>query len=300
VKKQKLTFYGLTLLFITAAVAPLDAQLVKASATGKHTLWKFKGKENTVYLLGSVHVLKKENYPLPQPIEAAFTSSKIAAFETDIAALENPDLAMKLLAKGQLPEGETLSKQLSPKLYASFKDYAQKAGVPPEMFDSLTPATAALGLVALELKKLGLDPEIGLDKHFFDKAGTEGKKIVPLETVDFQISLITDFSKAEGELLMKSTLKDIATMEKDLDDMFKAWQTGDADKLNKFLNEAMQESPVIYKRLVTDRSRRWVPKIEELAQGKENAIVIVGAGHLVGPEGVVELLKKKGYKVTQE
>jgi uncharacterized protein YbaP (TraB family) len=89
-------------------------------------------------------------------------------------------------------------------------------------------------------------------------------------------------------------------MEKDLGDMFKAWQTGDADKLNKFLNEAMQEAPVIYKRLVTDRSRRWVPKIEELAQGKENAIVIVGAGHMVGPEGVVELLKKKGYKISQE
>jgi uncharacterized protein YbaP (TraB family) len=139
-----------------------------------------------------------------------------------------------------------------------------------------------------------------LDKHFHDKATEESKKIVPLETVDFQISLVTDFTKEEGELLMKSTLKDLATLEKDLGDMFKAWETGDADKLNKFLNEAMQEAPVIFKRLVTDRNRNWLPKIEELAKGKENAIVIVGAGHLVGPEGVVELLKKKGLKVTQE
>ena len=89
-------------------------------------------------------------------------------------------------------------------------------------------------------------------------------------------------------------------MEKDLSDMLKAWETGDVAKLNKFLNEAMQESPVIFKRLVSDRTRRWLPKIEELARGKENAIVIVGAGHLVGPEGAIELLKKKGFKVTQE
>jgi len=139
-----------------------------------------------------------------------------------------------------------------------------------------------------------------LDKHFFDLASQESKKIVPLETVDFQIDLVTGFTKQEGELLMKTTLKDIATMEKDLDDILKAWETGDAEKLNKYLNEAMQEAPVIYKRMVTDRSRNWLPKVEELAQGKENAIVIVGAGHLVGTEGVVELLRKKGFKITQQ
>ena len=99
---------------------------------------------------------------------------------------------------------------------------------------------------------------------------------------------------------MKTTLKDIDIMEKDLGDLLKAWQTGDAAKLEKLLNEAKEEAPAIYKRLVTDRNRTWLPKLEELARGKENAIVIVGAGHLVGTNGVVELLKRKGYRVTQE
>jgi len=139
-----------------------------------------------------------------------------------------------------------------------------------------------------------------LDKHFFDLAKQAGKKIVPLETVDFQINLLTDFTKEEGELLMKSTLKDIDTMEKDLGEMLGAWKNGDATKLEKLLNQAKDDAPAIYKRLVTDRNHTWLPRLEELAKGKENVIVIVGAGHLVGTNGVVELMKGKGFKVTQE
>jgi len=117
---------------------------------------------------------------------------------------------------------------------------------------------------------------------------------------NFQLSLLTDFSREDGELLMKSTLKEIDTMEKDLGEMLDAWKNGDAGKLEKLLNQAKEDAPAIYKRLVTDRNRRWLPRLEELARSKENAIVIVGAGHLVGTNGVVELMKGKGFRVVQE
>jgi uncharacterized protein YbaP (TraB family) len=159
---------------------------------------------------------------------------------------------------------------------------------------------AAISLVVLELKKLELDPEYGLDKHFFSRARESSKKVVPLETLDFQLSLLTDFTKEEGELLLKTTIRDMETMEKEFGELLQAWKTGDSGKLEKLLNEAKQEAPVIYKRLVTDRNRNWLPKLEELLRGKENAIAIVGAGHLVGTNGVVELLRTKGYRVTQE
>jgi len=227
------------LIFTLLTGANLHAQPAKPSTATKHSLWKVQGKENAVYLLGSVHVLKKEDYPLPAPIEAAFSDSKIAVFETDIAAIEKPELAMKLAAKGQLPEGETLRIRLSPPVYAAFSNYVQKAGMPVELFDSITPAMAAIMLVAVDLKKMGLDPQNGLDKHFFDLAGKNGKTIVPLETLDFQIGLMTEFSKEEGELLMKTTLKEIDTMEKDFDDLIKAWRTGDGEKLDKLLNEQL-------------------------------------------------------------
>jgi len=300
VKIQCYAFRTLLLAAILVGAPSAHAQQPATATASKHSLWKVQGQQNTLYLLGSIHVLKKEDYPLPSVIEAAFTNAQIAAFETEIDQLEKPDVAMKLATKGRLPEGQTLREQLSPPVYSAFKDYAQKTGVPVQIFDSLTPSIAAITLVALELRKLDLDPEYGLDKHFFRLATEASKKIVPLETLDFQLNLLTDFSKEEGELLMKSTLKEIDTMEKDLGEMLSAWQKGDAGKLEKLLNEAKEDAPAIYKRLVTDRNRRWLPKLEELARGKENAIVIVGAGHLVGTNGVVELMKGKGFKVTQE
>jgi uncharacterized protein len=280
--------------------APLRAQPVAAAAATRHPLWKVEGQRNSVYLLGSVHVLKKSDYPLAAPIESAFSNASVVAFETDIAAMEDPATAMKLLSKSQLPEGETLSKQLSPEVYKMWTAHVTESGLPPEMFERFAPAMAAVTVAMLELQKLGLDPNQGVDKHFFPLARQAGKEIVPLETVDFQINLLTGITKEEGELLMKTSLKEMDNLKKDLTELLQAWKTGDADKLEKLLNEASKESPAVYKRLLTDRNRTWVPKIEDLTRGQKNAIVIVGAGHLVGKDGVVELLRKKGLKVTQE
>ena len=118
--------------------------------------------------------------------------------------------------------------------------------------------------------------------------------------MEFQINLITGFSKEDGEDLLKSTLQDMKTLKSELNELLKAWETGDGAKLEKLLNDSMKDSPPIYKRMVTDRNRNWLPKIESLARGNKNAIVIVGAAHLVGKDGVVEMLKAKGWKVTQE
>jgi uncharacterized protein YbaP (TraB family) len=159
---------------------------------------------------------------------------------------------------------------------------------------------AAMTLEIFELLKMGMNPQFGVDKHFYPLAQSAGKEILPLETVDYQLDLITGFSKEEDELVMKSTLKEIDNVKKDIGELIKAWREGDADKLQKLMNDAMADSPAIYKRLLTNRNHNWIPKIEELVRGDKNAIIIVGAGHLVGKEGVVELLQKDGLKVIQE
>jgi uncharacterized protein YbaP (TraB family) len=287
--------------FLSAVALSLSAPLrgQAAAPAAHHCLWKLEGKANTVYFLGSVHVLKETNYPLAAPIEQAFTNSQIAVFEADIAALNDPSLALKMMAKGTLPEGETLEKQLSPESYKAFQKQVEEAGMPAAMMERMTPAMAAMTLEVFELMKLGLDPEAGVDKHYFGLAKKQGKQTIGLETVEFQMNLLSNFSKEEGEALMKSTLRQMDSLKKDLDELMKAWETGDGEKLDKMLNEAMADSPAIYKRLLTDRNRNWLPKLEELAQGSKNTMVIVGAGHLVGKEGVVELLRKKGYKISQ-
>jgi uncharacterized protein len=300
-QKHRIGFSSLVLLTALSLVHPAAAQEVRApAAAARHSLWKVEGRSNAVYLLGSIHLLKPENYPLAAPIEAAFTNSRIAVFETDVGEMEQMGTQLKLLSKVTLPEGQTLRDQLSAGTYAMFSNHISAAGLPAVMFDQFKPFMAAMTLEVLELQKLGVDPEHGLDKHFFDRARKDGKQIVPLETVDFQLDLITGFSKEDGESVMKATLKDLDNETKEFGVMVTAWQTGDTARLEKFLNEAMQDAPAIYKRLVTDRSQSWAPKIEELSRGGTNAIVIVGAGHLVGKDGVVELLKKKGLKVTQQ
>jgi uncharacterized protein YbaP (TraB family) len=298
-KRLPLRWSGLVLLLTLWWVCPAGAQPSNPAAATRHSLWKVEGGTNVVYLLGSFHLLKAGDYPLPPPMEAAFSNSTVVAFETDLEEMDKPETALKMMSKCALPAGQTLKEQLSPGLYEELNRHATQAGVPMMALDNLRPALAVMMLEVSALLKLGVDPEYGVDKYFFSRARKEGKTIVPLETMDFQIGLLTDFSKEEGELLVKTSLVDIDNTKKDYDQMVAAWRTGDSAAMAKLLNEATQESPAIYKRLVSDRNQSWVPRIEELLRGNKKAIVIVGAGHLVGSDGVVELLKKKNLKVTQ-
>jgi uncharacterized protein YbaP (TraB family) len=300
VKTRKAFFNWVLCLAMTAAWQPLRAEPAKtAPAAVRHSLWKLEGRKNTVFLLGSVHFLKESDYPLPQVIEAAFTNSQVAVFETDVGSMATPETQQKLMDKAMLPEGQTLEQQLPPEMYQTLKARLEAAGLPSLVYERLRPSMAAMMLEAMQIRELGFDPEFGLDKHYYNLARDQGKETGALETLDFQIGLATEFTRQEGELVVKSTLKGMDKTKQELGSLMKAWQTGDSGKLGILLNEALQEAPVIYKRFLTERNQRWVPQLEEMARGGKNVIVIVGAGHLVGKEGVVELLRKKGWKVTQ-
>jgi len=287
------------LAFLPILLQPVAAQQRSATAT-RQPLWKIEGKQATVYLLGSVHLLKKENYPLAAPIGAAFDQAKVVVFETDFEALEKPELQMKLLSQSALPAGETLREQLSPKLYEQLAAQLKETGLPAEAVEKFKPGMVALTIALLEMQKLGLDVKLGVDQHFHQRATKAGKEIIGLETPEFQLNLITGFSKAEGEAILKSTLKNIRNLKRDLDRLLKSWQTGDMKTVADLLNEALEEQPELYKRLVVERNKRWIPKIEELVRGDKDAIVIVGTGHLAGKQSVIELLEKNGLKVTQQ
>jgi uncharacterized protein YbaP (TraB family) len=296
---KKTRFCALLLFLTLSSSVSVFADGAVDKAVSKHCLWEVQGKSNVVYLVGSIHLLKAEDYPLAAPIESAFTNSRVAAFETDISQMEGLEAMQQILTKAQLPDGATLEKELTPETYRELTNHVFHAGIPLFLIQSLKPVMAVAMIEQMELMKLGADPKNGLDEYFFARARESGKRIVPLETLEFQIGLVTDFTKAEGELLVKSTLKEIDNTRQFYADMVSAWKIGDAAKLEKLLNDAMQDSPAIYKRLVTNRNQSWVPQIEELLRGNQNAIVIVGAGHLVGAEGVVELLRKKRFPVTQ-
>ncbi len=299
-KEFKLKFAGVIALLAWCLALPLAAQeKAVVASTNLHSLWKVEGKSNTVYLLGSIHLLKEENYPLAAPLEAAYSNSPALVFEVDPDQMENPLTQLKLLGKGKLPDGETLKTRLAPETYASFAKHAQATGIPISGLEGMKPGFAAMILSVMELNNHGFNPENGVDRYFSKKGKADGKTASGLETVDFQIDLVTGFSKEEDDMIVKESMDDLDHMKDKFGEIITAWKTGDAAGLEKLLNEFLEKSPSLYKRLLTDRNHSWIPKIEEFLKGDKNVAVIVGAAHLVGKEGVVELLKKKGMKVTQ-
>ena len=290
------------LLFVTlCSLAPLHAADTQSRSTGsgRHPLWRVEGKSNVVYVLGAVHLLKESHYPLASVIESAFSNSSVTVFETDLNEMDLPATREKLVTKAKLPEGETLKDVLSSETYKAFNRRLTNSGVAGGSFDTFKPAMAGLMLISVEWQKLGIDAQYGVDRHFFDLALEARRPVMELESVDFQINLVMDLTKEEGELMMKSALKDIENTEDNYSERVTAWLAGDGKKLASLLNEGMRDAPTLYKRMLTDRTQRWVPKVEELLHGNRNAIVIVGAGHVVGDNGLIELLQKAGWKVTQ-
>ena len=289
-------------LFIVLFILAGTAMPMASHGADQHCLWKVQGPKTTVHLLGSIHLLKKEDYPLPAVMEQAFTNARVVGFETDIEALDDPKAQFGLLSKAQLPEGETLASQLSKETYAKLTAHLKETGVPGgiAVFEHFRPWFVAMGLLALELPALGLDPQYGVDKHFYGPAREAGKTILPLETVDFQLGLFANLSKEEQQSLMESTLKDIKNMRTMLEELVGSWRKGDAVKLDKLINQALVDEPVLFRRLVTDRNVQWVDQIEKLLKGDKPALIIVGAAPLVGKDSVVEMLQKKGFKVVQE
>src|SRR5262245_37168982 len=169
-------FALLSLILFTAPSLFLQhARAQQTSAAKRQPLWKIEGKQATVYLLGSVHFLKKENYPLAAPIEAAFERAKVAVFETALEALEKPGRQAKLLTQAALPPGQTLRDQLTPALYEKLTTQLKETGLPAEAVQNLKPGMVAMTIVLLEMQKLGLDLNLGLDQHFHQRARKAGK-----------------------------------------------------------------------------------------------------------------------------
>jgi hypothetical protein len=153
---------------------------------------------------------------------------------------------------------------------------------------------------ALELHRLGYDAEWGVDNYYFNRARKYGKTTIGLETVDEHMNLLKGMSPPDADAYLEAMLDDAETLRQTLRDLVRAWKGGESERLEEIMNASMHARPELHDRLLVDRNKRWVPKIEALADGPEPAMVIVGAGHLVGPDSVVELLEKDGRIVRQQ
>lgn len=269
------------------------------AGTGKHFLWSIQTEKNTVYLLGSVHFLRQDAYPLAEAIENAYSDSQTVVFEADIDRGNSPELQAKMMSLGFYPEGQTLPQNVSEQTYKMLGKKVSAIGLPVSQFDHFRPWFAALMLTVMELQKMQFDPSYGVDAYFFRKAKEDGKQRIFLEPVEFQINLFAEMDPREQESFLRQTMEDLAVIESTVSDMVKSWQTGDVGTLGSILNMSFNEHSDMYDRLMVQRNKKWVSRIEDLLNRDGNVLVIVGAGHLVGDENLLQLLRKRGYKTEQ-
>jgi uncharacterized protein YbaP (TraB family) len=287
--------FFLLLLFRTSDVAAQNA----SQAPVKSCLWKVVSKESTVYLLGSVHLLKPDAYPLSRTIEQAFDDATRIALEVNMDSLDSPDAQRMIMTKALLPEGNKLNDVVSPATYRVVQQKVQALGLDIQVLTRMKPWFLSLSLVAMKMQQLGYDPQHGVDRHYFERARKAKKEVLGLETAEFQIDLLDSLSgKAQEESLLQ-TIKELDQVETEFEQIVSAWAAGQEKQLSETLLKSFKEYPDIYAKLITERNRNWLPKIESFFRNGHKTLVIVGAAHLVGREGVLDLLRQKGYSIEQ-
>jgi uncharacterized protein YbaP (TraB family) len=281
------------LVFTLALLAPLGA-------AGQSFVWKATRNGAVVFLAGSIHMLSPDAYPLNPAFERAFNESDLLVEEVDLGEMLGPEIQMKTLMRGMLPPGQTLDKVLSPATLALLNKAAADVGAPMEAIQRLKPWMIALTIEGLELRKSGFDPELGLDMRFYNLAKRGGKTIQGLETVEFQISRFDDMTFEQQDRLLAEALKELHTEKASVTKLTDAWKNGDAAAVERIVLADLKADPFLYQRLLVERNKNWLPKIEALFARKTPALVLVGAAHLVGPDGLVAMLKAKGYTLEQQ
>ena len=285
--------------FVLSVLAGAFGSHGQAQETSKSCLWSIQNGSHRLYLLGSIHFLKSDAYPLAAAIENAYSSSRKVVFETDMNAILDPAVAQKMMQLALYPEGQTLDRQLRPETLNRLKAKMNELGLPMQQFSRFKPWFIALTLAQLELQRMGFNPAYGVDMHFFGRAKNDQKQTGFLEPIDFQLNLLAKMSITDQDALLNQTLEEMDIINEWAADLLAYWKSGDAQNLYELLNKSFRGRPELRDKLLIQRNKNWVPAIEALLKENKNVLVVAGAGHLVGPDSVVDLLRKKGHSVKQ-
>jgi uncharacterized protein YbaP (TraB family) len=270
------------------------------SAQEKSFLWRVHSNEHSVDILGSIHLLKKQSYPLNKALEEAFERSKKLVLEIDLRAATPEKIQQLTLQRSMSLDGSQLQQNVSKETYESAVKRAQELGVDIRVFSGLKTWVVAMTMAALKLEKLGFDPNFGIDRYFAGRATLSGKPTGGLETAEFQLDLFDRLSARQQELLLRQSLKEMDHLESNVAELVQAWKSGDVDTIERHLLVGMRDYPEIHRKIIDDRNQSWLPQIEDSLLRGENALIVVGAAHLVGKNGIIELLKRRGYIVEQQ
>src|SRR5688572_25836231 len=291
-------FCALAVFAAIAAYSLAEAQTTQGRPA-KSFLWKVESGSKVLYLAGSVHALTADVYPLNPAFERAFEAADTLVEEIDLSEGDLLAIGPMLLTKGMYQDGRTFDSAVSKETMALVLKRLDSP-MAQQLIRGMKPWMVMLMLTAIQVQQAGLDVNLGLDKYFFDKAQAARKTVVGLETAESQIDRFDQMPEPLQEQLLRSALEDLDTQSKELGTIVTAWQRGDALALERTLLGGFKQYPAAYRSLIVERNNNWMPQLETCLARATPCLVVVGAAHLVGPDGLLTLLQKRGFRIEQQ
>jgi uncharacterized protein YbaP (TraB family) len=288
VKLNLLRIALILLLFFTAAGVQAET-----------SVWVVKSPKATVYLAGSCHVLRASDHPLPAEFLSAYQDSRKIVFEAPLNDMEKPEYLQKLMLAATYSDGTALKQHLSSQAFSKVEAFCRDRNYPIEQFQLFRPWMLAMTLTMLEMARIGAKSNNGVDYFFNEKAQSDGKTVESLETVDQQIGFLTTMDAGMSNEQVTETIDELREIDTKGPEILQAWKNGDEAKIEALNLKELKEYPKLYQALIVDRNKKWINDIEGYLNSSVNTMVIVGVAHLVGDNGVVDLLRKRGYKVIK-
>lgn len=284
-----------------AGIAP-PAAASASMGVARPLLWKVSDADNDVYLLGSFHLLKPDDYPMPAEIDRAFDDAESVLFEIEPGEMTAPETVATMQKYMAYDNGQSLSKVLPKATLDKLGTLVSASGGSVQALEQNEPWAVSLGLVLDVSQAMGFKPGLGLDRHLMERAAKAGKPTAGLETVEDQMQAMDAVPYPEQAQGLDEFLTEPKKAIQQLADMHEGWRSGDVDRLDRDMRAEMAaKTPQSYKLLDVDRNEAWLPQIEKRLTGSksEDTLVVVGTLHLLGSDGLVEKLKAKGYKVER-
>lgn len=292
---------------VPAPVAPPPA-IVPPPSPPVPLLWKVSDADNAVYVLGSFHLLKPDDYPLSPDVEGAFADAEEVVFELSPEEMASPTLGVSMAQAALRTDGTSLDSEIGPENAARLKAWTErnaevlaKNGVPPQALQRFEPWFASLTVTLTGMSAMGLDPALGLDRHFAVAAQKAGKRTGALETGAQQIAFLDGMDREEQKQMLAEALDESQEGRAEMDKLHRAWRQGDAAAIwDGMAGDLRQRYPRLYRAINVERNDTWVPKIaQRLDSGKDDTLLVVGALHTLGSDGIVEKLRARGYTVER-
>ncbi|MCB5225735.1 TraB/GumN family protein [Alishewanella sp. 16-MA] len=260
------------------------------------SVWQVSKDQTQFYLVGTVHLLSENDFPLPNAFDTAFNASQHLIFETDMQQLTSPAGMNKMMSQNTYRPGQNLKDVLSNDVYQQLQAMAKERQWPLTAIEQFKPAFAAMMISVQELQRLGA-ASTGVDMHYLQLGLQQQKRISGLETVDEHLAVLTALNEIDANKVISSTLQDLEKIESMLAQMKAAWRSGHAEQLADLYIDDMKKTPEIYQITLAKRNYAWLDTLTQL-EGKDT-MVLVGALHMVGEDGLLKLLADRGYRIEQ-